>query len=185
MYTKAIEVEAITGTTVLADVVLPYYDRTFEHFTSHQQSPTSGRIGSAGVVQNGNVIYFAHAIGALYTEFAPRWVRTIFLNALARLLPSPLLRHDGPSAMETAIHQQNGRRVVHLLYYVPERRTSRFEIVEDVIPLYNIKISLREDTPVTRVRLVPECTELEFTREDDRLVVTVPVIRGHAMLEIV
>jgi hypothetical protein len=57
--------------------------------------------------------------------------------------------------------------------------------VEDVIPLYNIKISLREDTPVTRVRLVPECTELEFTREDDRLVVTVPVIRGHAMLEIV
>jgi hypothetical protein len=185
MYTKAVEVEAITGSTVLADVILPYYDRTFEHFTSHQQSPTSGRIGSAGVVQNGNVIYFAHAIGALYTEFAPRWVRTIFLNALARLLPSPLLRHNGPSAMETAIHQQDGRRVVHLLYYVPERRTSRFEIVEDVIPLYNIKISLREDTPVTQVRLVPECTELEFTREDDRLVVTVPVIRGHAMLEIV
>ncbi len=186
MYTKAVEVSANPGSTVLANVILPYYYRTAAHFTSHQQAPSSGKIGSAAIVQNGSAIYFAHAIGSLYYEYAPRWVRTLFLNAISRLLPSPLLQHNGPSAMETAIHEQadKKRQIIHLLYYVPERRTSRLEVVEDVIPLYDITISLREDKKILNVKIVPDEIELPLQRKGNRVYVNVPKINGHAMLEI-
>jgi hypothetical protein len=186
MYASGVEADAMPGSEVLADLVAPYYSRTAAHFCSHQQTPSSGRVRSAGVVRRGRAIYMAHPVGLLYTEFAPRWVRQMVLNAVDLLLPEPLLRHDGPKAMETAINEQAAerRRVVHLLYYVPERRANRLEIVEDVVPLRDVTVSLREDAPVASVRLAPEGTPLPFERGNGRVRFTVPVVRGHQMVEV-
>lgn len=76
------------------------------------------------------------------------------------------------------------RRVEHRLYYVPERRANRLEIVEDVVPLRDVTVSLREDAPVASVRLAPEGTPLPFERGNGRVRFTVPVVRGHQMVEV-
>ncbi len=186
MYACGVPAEALPGSAVLADVVAPYYPRTFAHFCSHQQTPSSGRVSGVGVVQRGRAIYMSHPVGTIYTEYAPRWVRDLALAAVARLLPEPALRHDGPKAMETAVNDQPAerRRVVHLLYYVPERRSPRLEIVEDVVPLRDVVVSLREDRPVTAVRLVPEGVPLPFERAGGCIRFTVPEVRGHRMVEV-
>jgi hypothetical protein len=74
MYMKGMEVAAEPGSEVLADTVLPYFDRTYRHFCSHRQTPSSGRIGNPAIVRNGRTIYFSHPIFSQYERNAPRWL---------------------------------------------------------------------------------------------------------------
>ena len=127
-----------------------------------------------------------HPVFAQYNSNAPRWVKTIFLNALALLLPSPAVRHEGPSTMLAMLNEQKEkkRNVLHLLHYIPERRGADFDVVEDVIPLYNIAVSVKPSMAVKKVLLVPQMKPVPFKQAGGRIEMTVPEIRGHQMIEL-
>lgn len=186
MYIKGLEVEALPQAKVLANVILPYFNRTYAHFCSHRQTPSSGEIGYPGIVRNGNVIYFAHPIFTQYNINAPRWYKQLFLNALGILLPEPVLRHDGPSTLLATLNEQplENRLVVHMLHYIPERRCNNLDIIEDVIPLYNVKVSIKSERKVVGVNLVPGQKPLEYEEKEGRIEFVVPEIRGHQMIEV-
>lgn len=187
MYLKGVEVEPLPGSTVLADTLTPYFNRTYQHFCSHRHTPSSGKIGYPSIVYNSkNVLYFAHPIFTQYNDNAPRWVKTLLLNAIDLLLPEPLLRHDGPSTVIATVNEQSAhnRQVIHLLHYIPERRGQAFDVIEDIIPLYNLKLSVRIGQPVKAVALVPQGQSLEYTRSGGRLIFNVPQISGHQIIEI-
>jgi len=186
MYLKGLEVEAEGGCEVLADAVVPYFNRTYQHFCSHRHTPSSGKKGYPGVLRNGNAVYFAHPIFRQYDQNAPKWCKTLFLNALELLLPNPLVKHQGPSTLQVALNvQPNDKRLIlHLLHYIPERRSQSFDTIEDVIPLYDVKIGVHAEQPIRSVRCVPEMTDLEFVLHCGRVEMTVPEIRGHQMIEI-
>lgn len=183
MYMKGVEVEALPQSQVLADTIESYFDRTYEHFCSHMQTPSSGTKGYAGIVRNGNAIYFAHPIFRIYNHSAPSWCKRLFLNALDMLLPAPVLRHDGPSTLIATVNSQDkeNRLVVHLLHYIPERLSQSIDVVEDVIPLYNVRLSLRVPGPVSKVQLVPEMQEVDFETVGERIEFAVPQIAGHQL----
>ncbi len=185
MYSRGLAVEA-TGGKVLADVIVPYFNRTYKHFCSHRHTPSSGEVGYPGIVQNGNVIYFAHPLFTQYNQNAPHWYKTLFLNALELLLPEPVLRHNGPSTVLTTVNEQakQHRWVVHLLHYIPERRSQDIDIIEDVIPLYDLEISVRAPTEIKAVTCVPEGEALDFTQVDGRVTFVLPKLMGHQMVEL-
>ncbi len=186
LYMRGIEIDASPGTETLASLVPAYFDRTWQQFCSHRQTPSGGQPAGPAISRAGDVIYFAHPIFRQYQRNAPRWCKQLFLNALDLLLPDPLLRHGGPSSLVTAINRQAGenRWVLHLLHYIPERRGQDFDVVEDVIPLYNVELSLRLPAPVSTVRCVPAGETLPHATEDGRVAFTVPAIEGHQMVEI-
>jgi hypothetical protein len=186
MYIHGMEVAAEAGAEVLVHKVLPYFDRSYRHFCSHRQAPSTGRPGSPAVVRKGNAIYFAHPIFTQYNQNAPRWVKTLFLNALKLLLPDPLVRHDGPSTVFATLNRQTaeGRYVLHALHYVPERRSHDIDIIEDVIPLYGVAFTVRMPGSVAAVRLAPQGDALDFSQGDGFVRFTLPEIRGHQMVEL-
>lgn len=186
MYMKGMNVGAEPGAQVLADAVAPYFDRDYRHFCSHRQTPSSGRVDHAAVVRRGRSIYFAHPIFGQYNRNAPRWCKALFLNALSLLLPEPLARHDGPSTVRLSLTEQPGHRrwIVHLLHYIPERRGEEFDVIEDVIPLHDLTISLLLPLPAAQIRTVPQGERLKATVRDGRTVVTIPLVRGHQMVEV-
>ncbi len=186
MYMKGVEVRAEAGAEVLAQAILSYFDRTYAHFCSHRQTPSSGKPGYDAIVKNGNVIYFAHPIFTQYNKNAPRWVKQLFLNAVEMLMGQSLLEHDGPSTMLATVNAQEAenRWVAHLLHYIPERRSENIDIIEDVIPLYNVSLSIDAPKKIQSVTCVPEGTELGFTVQDGRVEFTVPEVRGHQMVSI-
>lgn len=187
MYTNCLPVRARPGAEVLVDVILSEFDRSFQHFVSHNQTPSSGRVGSAGIVRNGNCLYFAHKIFEQYAQYAPAWVKRLFLNGLDLLLAEPLLRHDGPSTLRASVTEQaaHNRWIVHLLHYIPQRRATELEIIEDVIPLQQVKVSLRLPRAASRVRLRPgDGGPLETWESEGRLEFAVPEIRGHQMVSV-
>ena len=186
MTMRGMAIAASPGTEVLAHTVAPYFDRTYRHYCSHRQAPSSGRVSHPAVVRNERAIYFSHPIFSQYQTKAPRWCRQLFLNALASLLPDPAVRVDAPTATIAALNRQPAeeRLVLHLLHYVPERRGEASDIVEDVVPLYGVSVSLRVDAPVTSVALVPQGEALTFHQSEGRVTFTVPKVEGHQMVEI-
>jgi hypothetical protein len=187
LYLHGMDVTADPAAEVLADRVLPYFDRTYRHFCSHRQTPSSGQPGAPAVVRKGRVIYFANPIFTEYSNIAPRWQKQLFLNAVEMLLPMPLVRHAGPTTLRITVNEQpeEDRWIVHLLHYIPERRSQLIDIIEDVIPLYDVPVALRVDRPVKYIHCVPQHCILPF-RQNGSPVVTfvVPEISGHMMLEV-
>jgi hypothetical protein len=186
MYIKGLEVQALPGKEVLTEVLLPYFNRTYQHFTSHRQTPSSRKFGYDGIVKSGQVIYFAHPIFTQYNQNAPRWCKQMVQNALDILLPEPILRHSGPSSILSTVNEQTSenRWVVHLLHYIPERRSIEIDIIEDAIPIYQLQVSIHTNKPVKKVNLVPEQKLIEHIERDGRISFVVPEITGHQMVSI-
>ena len=186
IYMRGLEVEANEGAEVMARMAPAYFDRTWRHFCSHRQTPCSGELAGAAAVRTRDVLYFAHPLFRQYHQNAPRWCKTLLLNALEMLLPEPLLRHGGPSGLVATVNEQAEERrwVVHLLHYIPERRGQEFDVLEDVLPLHEVAVSVRTPGAVASVRCVPEGDAIAHTEEGGRLNFTLPKLEGHQMVEI-
>ena len=184
VYLKGLEVEPVSGSEVLADVIVPYFNRTYKHFSSHRHTPSAGKMGYPGIVQNKRAIYFAHPIFTQYNRNAPRWCKKLFLNALELLLPEPLVRLEAPTTTLTALNEQarENRWVLHLLHYIPERRGQDFDIIEDIIPLYNLKVSIRAPKKVREVLAVPQQSKLTYQQKGGRIEFVLPKLEGHQMI---
>jgi len=186
MYMRALKVKADEEAEILADVVSSYFDRTWEHFCSHRQTPSSGQVAGPATVRRENCIYFAHPLFSQYNKNAPRWCKQLLLNGLDLLLEEPLLKHDGPSTLRTAVNAQEeeDRQVIHLLHYIPERRGEDFDVIQDVIPLREVEVSLRTEREVESVRSVPEGGKLDFIQQGGRTDFQLPKLEGHEMVEV-
>lgn len=186
MYLRGKEVEP-AGAEVLAPCVIPYFNRTWQHFCSHRHTPSSGKEAYPAVLRNGRAIYFAHPVFEQYHENAPRWVKILVRNALAMLLPEPVLEVDGPSTLLATLNEQRAQQrwVVHLLHYIPERRGQAFDVIEDVIPLYDVPVRVRCPRTVKQVELVPERKLLPFEVAAGQVRFRVPVVRGHQMISLI
>lgn len=186
MYQRGRNVKAVEGTEILEVVTEPYFNRTWHHFSGHLYTASSGKTGHPAICRRDNVIYFSHPMFSIYDESAPIWIRTMMDNAIRLLLPERLIEHDGPHSVELTLmtQKEQNRDIVHVLHYIPERRTPHHDIVEDVIPLYNLNIKVRVDQSVQSITCVPDGETLPFTQEESVVNVCVPVVRGHGMIEI-
>ena len=184
MYTKGVEVAAAEGAEVLANVIEPVFYRTWEHFCSHRHAPSSGEPSYPAVVRKGDVIYFGHAVFDLYAGFAPLWVKRMVLNALKMLLPEPTLAHNGPSTLEATVNAQEAEKrwVVHLLHYVPLNRGRNLSVIEDVLPLIDIRVSVKVPEAVVSVTCVPQQAPLAFEQKGDCVAFVLPLLEGHQMI---
>ncbi len=72
--------------------------------------------------------------------------------------------------------------MLHLLHYTPERRGTDFDTIEDVLPVYNIQLSVKNNRKVNAVTLVPQNQNLSFQITGDRIEFTLKELNGHQMI---
>jgi hypothetical protein len=182
MYERGVRVLPARGARTLARVVDPYFERAWDHFCSHRQTPPDKVTPYAAAVEKGNVAYIAYPIFAAYAVHGNYPYRLLVRNCLDRLLPDPLLRVGAPTSTEATVMRQKGRTIVHLLQYCPERRAQGLDIIEDIVPIFRVPVSLRLARKPRRVYLAPARQALEFEYRDGRADVIVPEVSGHAMV---
>ena len=85
-----------------------------------------------------------------------------------------------------ALNQQKDKKryVMHLLHYIPERRGQDFDVIEDVIPIYNVNVSLNVEHSVESITLVPNRKKIVFEKNENRIEFVVPEVNGHQIVEI-
>ncbi|MDR0655675.1 MAG: hypothetical protein LBG22_05110 [Treponema sp.] len=182
IYQQGLHIKADADKTLLC-ARSPYFPRKGDRFCSHRYTPSAGGKPYPAAVRNGNVLYFSHPLFTQYRSNAPRWCKTLISNAIDLLLPQRLVRHDGPSTLTVSVLEQTEkeRYSVHLLSYIPVRKSATIDIIEERTPVRNLSLELHLPRKLRGARLVPEGRELPLT-EDKR--VTIPLVDGYAVLEL-
>lgn len=184
LYSSGIDVEPLAGTKVEANLIKPYYNRGWDGEYAFFYNPPDKVTDKPALTINGKVACFSHRIFSGYYDQAPVELRTVFANVLDKFLPDPLIRHQNlPSFSRIFVTEQQGRKMIHLLSYVPEMRGSKTQMIEDPIELHNVKISFRSDgMRPKKVYLAPEGISLKFGVTDGYINVTIPVSKGYSLI---
>ncbi|WP_256758148.1 alpha-amylase family protein [Cohnella sp. WQ 127256] len=186
MYGQGQRIE-LNGGTELARREDPYFNRDTFTFCSHQHTPSSHNNGGPGMVESEQGIYIAWNVFEDYATKGSLVLKEIVLYALNRLLSaSKTLKTNLPAqGVVTLQHQpQENRYINHLLYATPVKRGNGVEVIEDIVPLANIKVAVTIPGVVQDVYLAPQLTKLEFKQIEGVVEYTVPQLECHQMIVI-
>ncbi len=200
MYAASRRIRVREGVRSLGKIYDPYFNRTYQHFSSHKHTPyrTEDSGFDAGSMTS-NILYFAHPVFSIYRKYGTVILKQFIEKALRALAGNDWqVVTDMPSQGRITIMEQPefNRKIVHLLYVNTILRggicsvpggdgsgTTMLEIVEDLNPSPVVHLSIAEDRPVRSVKIVPEGKELPFVQKDGRIELTAGSFICHRMLE--
>jgi hypothetical protein len=170
---------------ILANTWSPEFNRTVGKFCGHRNTPYDRLSEHPSVVKKHNIIHIAQPLFRVYEKMGMQLHRDLFHACMQLVYTDPLLEVDLKSAGRASLMgtTKNDRMVLHLLYASPITR-GEIEVIEDIVPLYDIRVSLRMDESPNRVTYVPENKSIEFKYELGRLNFVVDKLEMHSMIEI-
>jgi len=185
IYQPGIAMQAKPEATVLAEFHQPYFNyRAWDWRHENMYTPQDCDSGRPALVQKGRCLHFSFPVFLGYFKEAMLPYRKLVGCAIDRVLDQPLVKAENlPSFGQIDVTEQPGRRMVHLLTYVPELRGEALQVVEEPIVISDVTVRLRLDgKTVARAYLAPTQSELPIHVEDGYAVVTVPKVRGYQMV---
>ncbi len=162
----------------------PYFNRERAHFCSHKHAPNSGEYAGVAVTQGADGIYIAWSVFSEYANMGNLSAKRTVQYALDTLLgENKTLRTTLPAQGVTTLTRQEkeNRLIHHLLYASPVKRGS-IEVIEDILPVYDVQAELTLAQKVRRIYLAPSMEEIAFTQENGRVTYTVPKLECHQMV---
>lgn len=182
MYEQGVSVRALPGTEVLAYITNPYFNRTWDRFCSHRQTPPAGVTEEPCIVKKGDIIYVSNPLFKDYAINGCKVYKDIIRTCLNILIKKPFVQCDLPVTAEATLRKQEGGYILHILNYIIQRKCRTLDIIEEKLPLFNKKISIRTERKPEKVYLVPQMEELEFIFDGEFIHLEVPKIEGHQMI---
>lgn len=187
LYETGSEVRPHAGTEVLAWLGEPYFTRTHDRFTSHRHTPYDRTSARPAVTRHGRVVYCASPLFAAYRRHAVPYYRELVGELLDQLAPDRLVSApDLPTTAEVTVLRQRtddgDRVVVHVIHAVPQRRGRDIDVVEDVLPLRDVRLGVRVGGDVAQVYLAPGGTAIPHETVAGLTWVTVPEVSLHQVL---
>lgn len=179
IYLRGLNVHAGPQTEVLADRVLPYFQRTDLKFSSHFQTPPEAEPDHyAAVIAGANFVYFADPIFREYRRSGNIAVRDGWKAAVARLIgPAPF--GDGlPCTILSVPRRRGDDLLLTLLHYIPTRKSLEIDTIEEPSSFAGERLSL----PGTVKRVVDFETGSCLPQEDGAFVL--PLKKGRLLLEV-
>jgi hypothetical protein len=196
VYDKSMEVNRQRGATSHAAIHDPYFNRTWDHFCSHQHAPAKPETnGFDGIIATGHVVYFAHPLFKSFENSGKPLLKYAFRGALKRLLPDHLLTSNLPSGARATLNRQSSpdRLLLHIFYAQTQLRGSgmqgwrgkqAMEILEDSVPLHDVEVSIRTVDKPKRIYSAYTNTDLQFEFKDGRASLILDKVDLHELLVI-
>jgi len=183
MYSEAQIVEPAAGAPQYGVMEHSYFNRDLLSFCSHQHAPSTMEAVAPGMTEGEHGIYFAWNVFQEYAEKGSLSLRESVLFAIRKLLAEPTLTTNLPAQGIVTLQSQpkQSRWVQHTLYASPVKRGKGIEIIEDVLPLYDVAISVRVPQPVRRLYLAPSMEELPFEQQGETVSYVLPKLVCHQM----
>lgn len=167
---------------IYSEIITPYFSRTYGHFCGHKNTPFDKSVkGFPAISKKGNVVYMAHSLPKQYREYGSLFHKKYFVYALNTVYSGGHLKVEGLGSQGrcTMICQPDkSRYCINMIYASPVKRGCA-EIIEDIMPIYNIKVSLKTDKNIKKVYLGLTGEELEYKYDNGMVMFTVPELNCH------
>ena len=197
MYVKSQRIKVGQGTS-LGQVFDPYFNRTYRHFCSHKHTPNRPEpSGYDAGVRHGNIAYLAHPVFTLYRAYGAVTHKEYILRVIQSLLgDEQAVVTNLPSTARVTVRRQpeEKRHIVHVFYANkalrggatthaggPASGTS-LEVIEELDPLFHVKVGVRLGTVISRVTLEPQGREIPHRVCDGRIEIELDSFTCHQML---
>ena len=132
---------------------------------------------------NGKTIYCSGNIFLGYARTAPVPVRDLLGRALEKTGYRSMLKLSGaPSFIQAFVNRTDRGMTVSMLAYIPEKRGSEMESVEDELTVGNFELSLKLKDDPARIYMAPDEQNLQWKRQGDYITVAVPEFTGFGMI---
>ncbi len=201
-YLPSTRLTVTTGESI-GDVYDPYFNRSWDHFCSHQHTPYQPEpSGYSAGVRNGNIVYLAHPMFTIYYAYGAVAYRAYISSVIDLLLGTDRrLVTTLPSAARVSLMDQpsKDRSILHLLYATKSTRgaamqmtggnnqnsgardTQPIEVIEELLPLHNVDVTLRIPD-VASATLEPGGRSVELERVEDGVRIHIDQFTCHEMI---
>lgn len=189
-YTEAQRVKVCKGRTI-ALFEESYFNRTPEHFCSHMHTPNHPHADYVGAVIGKNTGYIAWNIFEDYAKTGSYHLKELVLYMMDSLIGeerSIKTKLPDRGIATLTCQKQWNRYIVHLLFAHTTKRGVDTEIIEDIIPLYNVELEVKLFEKPKRVYQVAiekgslKEEEISFTYAEHKVYMTLNKIDLHAMV---
>ena len=191
----------LTNGQSLGEIYNPYFNRQYEHFCSHQHAPPQTEpSGFTCGVRNGNILYLAHPVFSIYRGFGAVAYKEYIINAINSLLGKATLKVGLPSTARVSLMKQaeHKRYVLHLLYAntikrggpltlsggTVSGRNDGIEVIDELLPLYDVKVSMMLSEKIKSVICVPSGDKLIFEQSNNEIRLVLPRLECHQMIQL-
>ena len=167
---------------VLATIREPYFNRTYEHYSSHRETPFKLEDSQyPAVIRNGNIIFFVHNLDQLYFRHGARLHRQLVENAinLLNLSPNLSVANLPSSGRVSLLKQEKQKRYVAHLLYSPALQRGQVLVIEDFLPVPGVELQVNVPEKVKNIYQIPGGTKVKYSRTGDKLFITVPTFTMH------
>jgi len=184
LYSLGINMKPVNGTITGAKLVKPYYNRQWDGEYWFHYTPPDQVTDIPALTINGKVAHFSHRIFTGYNQQASVELRSVFSNVLNNLYPDPMIKYENlPSFSRVFVTEQPGRKMIHLLSYLPEMRGLKTQMIEEPIELRDVKISLKmEGKAPKKVYRAPSKKPLSFKISNGYINIIIPESRGYSLI---
>ena len=167
---------------VIAEAIDPYFSRTAAHFCGHKNTPhNKSSERRPAIAKIGNVVYTAHPLASQYYEFGSVYHKRYFLAALNSIYEGSNIKVTGllsEGRCRMIKQEAENRYCINLAYASPSRRGSA-EIIDDIIPIYDLNLKVNVPERIKRVYLPLKNKELAFEAEDGEVEFLLPKLLCH------
>lgn len=161
----------------------PYFNRESFSFCSHQHTPNNGENAGSAMVKGNDGIYIAWNVFSDYATKGSLILKRMVQAALDDLLGNnKTIKTTLPAQGIVTVTEQNNRSIVHLLYAVPVKRGENVEVIEDIQPLFNVKVQINVKKQVKKVYIAPQLEEISFEQIGEVVNITVAAMQNHQMV---
>lgn len=169
---------------ILAAIKEPYFNRTYAHYCSHQNTPN--KLENAeypAAIKKGNIVYLSHPICKMYYTYGCLFHRQYFINALRLIYPNAILKVKMQSSGRVNLLKQpaENRYILHLLYATPIQRGITL-VIEDIPTIYNVPVEITIPEKIKRAYLAPQNADIVFKQENGVLTLNIPEVNCHQIL---
>ena len=187
MYAEAQNVAPCDGAEVFAYLAEPYFNRTPEHFSSHQHTPDAPDSRRPAAVYTANTAYIGWNLFEDYATKGSLCLKELFTNAIERLIgKTKTVSVTGlpDRGVVTLTRDADGSKYqLHLLFAHTCVRGTGIEVIEDLVDLHDLSVTLR-GIRASAVKSCPDGTDVPFTVTEDGITIPVDVLSMHKLLEI-
>lgn len=165
----------------------PYFNRTAEHFCSHMHAPNNPDKSFPAAIIKENVAYIGWDIFTAYARYGHLCFKELFEHIIRKMMTeeATIITDIPDKAVMTYTRQESkSRNILHLLFAHTTVRGENTEVIEDTVPLYNVKCSVKCKEKPSEIALAPSGQKLDFDFINGRAEFTVPEVNIHQMIEI-
>jgi len=183
MYAQGETVAPADGARVPARIVAPYFNRAYDRFCSHRQTPPLPYASEEPAILEGDSgIYISSPLFADYSQNGCSVHKDILFACIKKLIGRLPVECDLPDLSEVTLRENGKGIVVHTLSYAITRRCKLMDTINDAIELYNKTYKIMTEFKPSSVTVVPQGDKLDFIYEDGYTTYSVPYQKGHGMV---